>query len=236
MYTLLISEDNSVTTTVYETIMQRSLNVDNVQILVNRNYKGIDLSDASVLMEYVLPSKRIFSTYLKFDGTYEINDFIKYTIPANTMLTAEAGDIFVSFTFVKTEVSDANQPKAYVRKTQEGTIKITPISHWLDFVPDDHLTAIDQRLLAMEAAQKAQDALNQEAFESMVRDITLDREKKKIQLESISGPIGNGIDTDKLSEMISTDLVGDDLDGVDDGVTHLDQLLGVQVVNLNSLA
>lgn len=235
MYTLLISEDNSVITSVYEPIMQRSLNVDNIQILVNHFYKGIDLSNATVLIEYVLPSKRIFSTYLNFDGNYEMDDFIKYTIPANTMLTAEAGEILVSFTFVKMELDENNNPKAYVRKTQEGTIKITPISHWLDFVPDEHLTAIDQRLLAMEAAQKAQDSLNQEMFEQMARDITLDEEKKKILLESNSGPIGKGIDTNKLSEIIGTTIVGEDLDGVNDGVTYLDDIPGVQIVNLDNL-
>lgn len=235
MYTLLISEDNSVTTSVYEPIMQRSLNVDNIQILVNRDYKGIDLSNATVLMEYVLPSKRIFSTYLNFDGNYSMENFIKYTIPANTMLTAEAGDILVSFTFVKTELDENNNPKAYVRKTQAGIIKITPISHWLDFIPDEHLTAIDQRLLAMEAAQKSQDSLNQEMFEQMARDITLDEEKKKILLESNSGPIGNGIDTNKLSEIIGSAIVGQDLDGVNDGVTHLDNIPDIQIVSLDSM-
>lgn len=231
MYTLRISEDNSVATAVYETIMQRSLNVDNIQILVNRNYKGVDLSDATVLMTYTLPSKRTFSTYLIFDGNYETSDYIKYKLPDNTMFTAESGEIKVSLTFIKIGIDENNKPKAYVRKTKEGTIIITPISPWLDFLPDEHLSAIDQRLLVMEAAQKAQDSLNQEMFEKMTRGIILDN-KKKVQLDSISGPIENSIDADSLFEIIGTAIVDQDSDRGNNGVAHLDDVPHIQITEL----
>lgn len=234
MYTLLISEDNSITTTVHETIVQRSHNVDNIQFLVNRFYKGIDMSDATVLMQYVLPSKRIFSTYLKSDD-YENKDFIKYVVKANTMLTAESGDIKVSLTFTKLVTAEDGSVNAYVRKTEEGVIKIAPISPWLDFVPDEALTSIDQRLLAIEAAQKEQDILHQEIFESMAQDIVVDKTQKQMKLSSKAGVIGNGVDLTKLSEIIGTVIVGEDIDGTADGVTYLDNLNGVNVVNLDKL-
>ena len=186
-------------------------------------------------MEYVLPSKRIFSMYLNNNGLFEENNFIKYTIPANTMLTAEAGDINVAFTFTKLELNSENKPKAYVRKTKEGVIEITPISAWLDFVPDEHLSAIDQRLLALEAAQETLNALNQEIFESMVQDIALDENQEKIKAVSKTGLIGQGVDLKKLSELIGTNLVGVDPDGVNDGVTYLDKLNGIDIVNLDTL-
>lgn len=214
--------------------MQRSLNVDNIEIIANRNYKGTDFLDATVLMEYVLPSKKVFSMYLDNYGLYEDN-FVKYTIPANTMLTAEGGDIEVTFTFVKVDTDSNGEPKAYVRKTGEGIIRITPISAWLDFVPDERLGAIDQRLLAIEVAQKNMNALNQEIFEQMVQDIAIDDEHKKLKAVSKSGLIGEGVELSKLSEIIGTSIIGQDPDGVNDGVTYLDKIAGIEVVKLDTL-
>lgn len=236
MYTLFLNKDGNFITTNEETIMQRSLNVDNIQILVDKIYKNIDLSNATVYMEYTLPvSKRILGMYLQNSPFEDSNDLLSFTINGDTKITGEAGDIRFSLTFVKLDLIDEANPVAYVSKTQEGIIKITPIAPWLDYVPDELLTPIDQRLIALEAAQKTQNALNQEMFDSMARDIVLNEEHKKIQLESNSGPIGNGIDTNKLSDIIGTAIVGQDLDGVNDGVTHLDNIPGIQVVDLDKL-
>ncbi len=56
MYTLKISDDNTVTTTVKETLIERSNYVDRIQIVTNKLYREqIDMSDTTVYMKYKLP-------------------------------------------------------------------------------------------------------------------------------------------------------------------------------------
>lgn len=218
-------DDNSVVTTVSETIMQRSSGVDKIQILADRYYKGIDMSDATMLMHYLLPgSKRLLSQYLEVSSDhYNGMDFLQYILPANTILTAEAGDVSVSFTLVKLE-EQGEEPVVYTRKTQEGSIHITPISPWIDYAPDELLTPLDQRLIALEARQKTEAALHQELFENMATDLSLDQASRRIHLVSNKGAIGEGIPVGDLSLAVGDEIVGADIDGVRDGVVHLDQV------------
>ena len=62
MYTLLVNEKNEIVTTVKERIMQRSKLVDDLHFLVEPIYKGIDMSDFTVMMEYILPVSREYNT------------------------------------------------------------------------------------------------------------------------------------------------------------------------------
>lgn len=236
MYTLLISEDNSIITTKYETLMQRS-NFNNIQILIPSLFKGIDISDATLWLKYILPvSKKIRMVRLTLKNSNYRGNFLQYIIPANTLLTAEAGEVEITVTIVKLVYEeDTDTKKAGVETTKVGFIKITPIAQWLNFDPDEMLDPIDQRLIMLEARQKDQDALNQEMFESIARDIVIDKDNNKLKLDSNSGLIGDGVDLNELTTIIETAIVGEDLDGVNDGVTHLDNLQGVHVINLDKL-
>lgn len=236
MYTLLISEDNNIVTTNYETLMQRS-DFNNIQILIPSLFKGVDISNATLWLKYILPvSKKIRMVQLKLNSANYNGDFLQYIIPANTQLTAEAGEVEITVTIVKLVYEeDTDTKKAGIESTKAGVIKITPIAQWLNFDPDEMLDPIDQRLIMLEARQKDQDALNQEMFESMARDIVIDEDTNKLILDSNSGFLGNGVDINKLITLVGTAIVGDDLDGVNDGVTHLDNLQGVQVINLDKL-
>ena len=62
MYTILLNETNELITSVKERIMQRSKLVDNLHFLVEPDYKGIDMSDFTVTMEYILPVSREYKT------------------------------------------------------------------------------------------------------------------------------------------------------------------------------
>ena len=53
--TALVNDNNEIITTVRERIMQRSKLVDNLHILVNPMYKEHNMSDFTVMMEYMLP-------------------------------------------------------------------------------------------------------------------------------------------------------------------------------------
>lgn len=228
MYTLKISDDNTVTTTVKETLIERSNYVDRIQIVTNKLYREqIDMSDTTVYMKYKLPvSNKIKMTQLTVnDLEYETN-YIQYLIPVDAGLTAEAGDIEVSFTFLKLVANDDGTYTSYIRKTTSGVIHITPLTQFDKYEPSEMFTEIDQRLLAIERYIKDLDALNKATYENAVKDIRLDTEKRKVTLTNNDGEdTGKGIAMTDLSKMVSEDLTGKDPDGVQDGVVHLDQVI-----------
>lgn len=228
MYTLKISNDNTVTTTVKETLIERSNYVDRIQIVTNKLYREqIDMSDTTVYMKYKLPvSNKIKMTQLTVnDLEYETN-YIQYLIPVDAGLTAEAGDIEVSFTFLKLVANDDGTYTSYIRKTTSGVIHITPLVQFDKYEPSEMFTEIDQRLLVMEGMIKDLDAQNKAAYEGMVKDIRLDTDGRKITLTDRNGDdTGEGIVVKNLSDMVGEDLTGKDPDGVQDGVVHLDQVI-----------
>lgn len=228
MYTLKISDDNTVTTTVKETLIERSNYVDRIQIVTNKLYREqIDMSDTTVYMKYKLPvSNKIKMTQLTVNNLEYETNYIQYLIPVDAGLTAEAGDIEVSFTFLKLVANDDGTYTSYIRKTTSGVIHITPLTQFDKYEPSEMFTEIDQRLLAIEGYIKDLDALNKATYENAVKDIRLDTEKRKVTLTNNDGEdTGKGIAMTDLSRMVSEDLTGKDPDGVQDGVVHLDQVI-----------
>lgn len=228
MYTLKINDDNTVTTTVKETLVERSNYVDKIQIVTSKLYREqIDMSDATLYMKYKLPvSNKIKLTQLTAnDLEYETN-YIQYLIPVDAALTAETGDIEVSFTFLKLIPNEDGTYTSYIRKTTSGVIHITPLVQFDKYEPSEMFTEIDQRLLVMEGMIKDLDAQNKAAYEGMVKDIRLDTDGRKITLTDRNGDdTGDGIIVKDLSAMVAEDMTGKDPDGTQDGVVHLDQVI-----------
>ena len=238
MYTLKISDENAVTTTVKEKIIERSNYVDKIQIITDRLYREqIDMTDATVWMKYILPlSKKIKMTQLVINNaTYE-NDYIQYLIPAEASLTAEAGDIEVSFTFLKLIQNEDESTTSYIRKTQSGVIHISPLAAFDKYEPNEKNDEIDQRLLMLDAKLKDLNAINEAVYNNMVKDIKLDTDTRKITLTDRDGAnTGEGIIVENLSTMIAEDLTGKDPDGTQDGVVDLDKVKEMQIINLDTL-
>ena len=227
MYTLKITDENTVTTTVKETLMERSNYVDKIQIVTSKMYREqIDMSAATVYMKYKLPvSNKIKLTQLTVNNLEYETNYIHYLIPVDAAITAEAGDIEVSFTFLKLIANEDSTYTSYVRKTTSGVIHITPLVQFDKYEPSEMFTEVDQRLLVLEGLIKDLDAQNKAAYEGMVKDIRLDTDKKKITLTNRNDEdTGEGIVVKNLSNMIAEDLTGKDPDEVQDGVVHLDQV------------
>ena len=234
MYTLRITDDNTVIAT-RETIMERSDYVDSIEIIANELYKNqIDIkTDTDVYMRYVLPiSKKIKNTKLTVSNVDSDRGIVCYKIPASAYLTAEPGDIEVSFTFVKYETVDET-PKSYVRKTQSGIIHITPLAQFDTFEPSEMLTEFDQRLVELGALARNIESLNQQIYSGMARDIKLDKDNRKITLINADGNMGDGVESMDLSNIIAEDLTGTDPDGTQDGIVNIDHIPNMQ--NLDEL-
>lgn len=207
MYTILLNETNELTTSVRERIMQRSKLVDNLHFLVDPMYKGIDMSDFTVMLEYILPVSREYKTEIlvKSDSLYK--EKLEYKLPFDTCLTKEAGKIEVQLTFIKVDLNADGEPSQYVRKTSPTTITIVPIAAWSDIVADSALSALDQRLVMAEVMINQLNDMNMYLEETKVDNLVYDAQEETLQLSA------NGIGVgDKVSVR----------DMIDDGIPIVD--------------
>mgnify|MGYP001778236942 FL=1 len=230
MYTLRITDDNNVITTVKESLMEKSNCVNFIQIIINKLYKEqIDMTDTTAYMKYVLPvTKKIKMTQLIADTTTD-ESHILYTIPVTANISAEPGDIEVSFTFLKlVHDEESDTTTSYVRKTESGLIHITKLAQFDSYEPSEMLTELDQRILALMATAEDIKKLGQATYDNMPIDMKLDSEAKKLTLVNANGNTGDGIGIADLSDSIAKELTGTDPDGTQDGVTHIDKVTGVQ--------
>lgn len=230
MYTLRITDDNNVITTVKESLMEKSNCVNSIQIIINKLYKEqIDMTDTTAYMKYVLPvTKKIKMTQLIADTTTD-ESHILYTIPVTANISAEPGDIEVSFTFLKlVHDEESDTTTSYVRKTESGLIHITKLAQFDSYEPSEMLTELDQRILALMETAEDIKKLGQATYDNMPIDMKLDSEAKKLTLVNANGNTGNGVGIADLSDSIAKELTGTDPDGTQDGVTHIDKVTGVQ--------
>ena len=182
LYTILLNEDNKLVTTVKERIMQRSKLVDELHFLVDPVYKGNNMEDFTVMMEYVLPVSREYKTEILVKSNELYKDKLEYTLPFDTCLTREAGNIEVQLTFIKVFLDSDGNSKQQVRKTSPVTVTIVPISAWSDIIADSALTALDQRLIQVDAMINAANEMSQYVYETKADNIYYDKQNQYIQL------------------------------------------------------
>lgn len=210
-YTILVNEDNTLYGSHKERIMQRSKLVDNLIFIVPQFYKDIDMTDASVMLEYVLPVSREYKTVLLALLEERYNDcFLQYKLPFDIDLTSQAGSLELQLTFAYTELNVNGIGIQRVRKTSPTIIEIIPITAWSDIVPDAALSGLDQRLIKLDAQMRGLNDYMNVIESNKVDNLVYDSSEDTLQLYS------NGV-------------------GVGDKVSVRDMLDdGIPVVDLNS--
>lgn len=192
-HVLLINEDNTISTTRRARIMQRSKNVDNLWILVSPTYKGIDLTNATVMMEYVKPVSRRYKTEILVLSDEMYEDHLKYVLPFDTELTDEAGSIEIQITFTMVDLDANGNGVQYVRKTSKNVIPVVPITAWSDIVPDEALSSLDQRLLKLDAQTKGLEAYAEFLSQNQVDGLAYNDETETLQLTSNGYGVGDPV-------------------------------------------
>lgn len=203
MYTILVNESNELITSVKERIMQRSKLVDSLHFLVDPTYKNIDMSDFSVVMEYIMPISREYKTEMLVKSDELYKGKLEYKLPFDTCLTKEHGKIEIQLTFTKVELTPDGDSKQYVRKTSPTTITIVPISAWSDIIPDGALSALDQRMLKLDAQMVAVESYVEYIGSTQVDDLVYNDKDETLQLTANGVGVGNKVSVrDMLDEGI----------------------------------
>lgn len=197
MYVILVNDDNTLSTTKRERIMQRSKMVDELWFLVNPDYKGVDMSACTVHMEYILPISKKYKNETLILSEENYKDHLKYVLPFDTSLTAEAGEIEVQLTFICVDIDADGKNVQYVRKTSPTTITIVPISAWSDIIPDEALTTLDQRIIKIDTQIKALNDTANIINSDKADNINYDSNTGELQLKSGDKLIGNKVTLNK---------------------------------------
>lgn len=193
-YTILVNDDNTLYCSKKERIMQRSKLVDNLVFIVDPIYKGVDMTDASVMLEYVLPVSREYKTInLVLDNDRYNNCFLQYKLPFDTGLTSQAGSLELQLTFVYVEMTPNGVGVQRVRKTSSTIIEIVPITAWSDIIPDSALSSLDQRLIKIDAQMRAMNDYMDVLDDSKVDNLVYDSKNETLQLSSKGVGIGNKV-------------------------------------------
>ena len=198
MYTILVHDDNTLTTSVRERIMQRSKLVDSLHFLVSPTYKELDMTDFTVTMEYILPVSKEYVSEVLVKSEELYKEMLEYKLPFDTDLTKEAGEIEVKLTFSKVDLDEDGNDIQYVRKISATSITIVPIESWCDIIPDKALDAIDQRIIKTDAQIKALLDANEITRLEKADNLVLDSENKELYLTAEGNQIGDKV---KLSEL-----------------------------------
>ena len=194
MYVILVNEDGTLYGSHKERIMKGSKLVDNLVFLVDPIYKGVDMSDASVVLEYVLPISRKYKTeYLTLSDERYNDCFLQYKLPFDTCLTSEAGTIELQLTFAKTELDIKGKGTQRVRKTSSTTIEIIPVTAWADLVPDDALSALDERIIKQDAQIRALADLAVLLNENQVDNLVYNSKEDTLQLSAKGMGVGDKV-------------------------------------------
>lgn len=193
MYTILLNENNELITSVRERIMQRSKLVDNLHFLVDPDYKGLNMAEFTFMMEYVLPISREYKSEILVKSNEMYKGKLEFKLPLDTNITREHGNVELQLTMIKLELDADGNPTQRVRKTSPTVLTILPISAWSDIIPDNALTALDQRIIMTQAMVEAANEMNQYLYASKADDISYNEDTNEMQLLAAGNAIGSKV-------------------------------------------
>lgn len=202
MYTILVTQDNELITSVRERIMQRSKMVDSLHFLVDPMYKDLDMSTFTARVEIRHKAMQEPRTELLSLSSELYKGKLEYTLPFDSWLTKNAGEVEVQLSFTKKDLDADGNELQYVRRTSSAIINIVPLSAWSNFVTDDALNALDSAFLQLEGQLKYLESISSTYDTEKADDIYLDKNENRVYARANGQNIGHGISIEELSDSI----------------------------------
>lgn len=222
MYTILVNDDDTLYGSHKERIMQRQKLVNDLVFIVNPIYRNThDMTNATVMLEYVLPVSREYKTVILALSEERYNDcYLQYKLPFDTDLTSQAGALELQLTFVYVELDEHGNGIQRVRKTSATTIDIIPITAWSDIVPDSALSGLDQRLIKLDASMRAMNDYLNVIDNNQVDNLVYDDKSETLQLSAKGVGVGDKVPVRNMLDdgipVVNLDSNSDDSSGTED--------------------
>ena len=203
MYTVLINNDNSAVVTERQRIMQNSKLVDTLQIIVPKTYNELEMSECQAYLEYLTPisHKHNYVELEISDDNYK-DDYLLYKMAIDTNLTSEVGNVEFYVHFIKVTMTEDGNVYTPVRQTDIFKMPVIPIANWFS-APDELLSSLDQRLIAMQEIIMANAESQSTALDQKLDSLKLDMDSKEIYGTSNGVKKGNGISLADLGDAIA---------------------------------
>lgn len=199
MYVILVNPDDTLYGSKKCRIVQRQKLVNTLVFVVDPIYNGIDMTSATVMLEYILPVSREYKTAILNLSNERYNDcFLQYKLPFDIDLTSQAGNLELQLTFAYVEMTSSGVGIQRVRKTTSTFIEIVPISAWSDIVPDSALSSLDQRLIKMDAQMRALDDYMNVIDNKQVDNLVYNPKEDVLHLASKGNLVGNKVSVKEL--------------------------------------
>lgn len=194
MYVIKVNSDNTITAPLKQRIIQRSKLVDDMIFLVEPIYNGHDMSDCTVLLEYLKPVSKSYKTEILVKSEEKYEEYLKYILPVDTEFTKEAGSLELQLSFIYVDIDADGNAIQNVRKTSPTLkVEIVPISAWSDIIPDEALSSVDQRILKQEAQIRALSELSATIADSKADNLKYNEIENSLQLLSGDKEIGDKV-------------------------------------------
>lgn len=197
MYIILVEDNNALYASQTQRIMQRSKLVDQMIFVVAPTYNGYDMSQFTVVLEYVNGKNQYRTEFLTLkDELYK--GYLQYVLPVDTQLTEASGEVKMQLTFSFVDLDESGNSIQRVRKTGSHTINVLPIIAWSDIIPDEALSALDQRIIKLDAQTRALNEMNEILANTKADDLSL--EENKLQLLANGKKIGSAVSLNNAFE------------------------------------
>ena len=198
MYVILVNDDNTMTASKKERIVQRSKCVDTLWFLAPPTYQGHDMSKATVLLEYLLPVSHKYGSMILRKDTEGYKEYIKYLLPdideINTTFTSEPGVLKLKLSFIYVDLDPEGNPIQMVRKTAPAyEMTVVPNEAWADIIPDEALSSLDQRIIKIDAQIKQINEHHDILDKTKADNIKYDEKANSLQLMAGSKTIGDKV-------------------------------------------
>lgn len=192
-YTIIVCDDNTLYGSRKRKIMQREKLFNKLWFLVPPCYNGYDMSQCTVTMRYLLPISKEFRTETLALSNEKYEEYLKYVLPVDTLLTKEFGDIELNLTFIMLDTDDSGNVVQRVRKTENHILTITQLPDWDSVIPDSALSALDQRILKQDAQIRALADLANMLDSNSVDDLVYNDDDDTLQLSANGVGIGSKV-------------------------------------------
>ena len=216
-YTIIVCDDNNLYGSQKERIMQREKLFNKVWFLVPQLYNGYDMSKCTVTMRYLLPISREFKTETLVLSDEQYQEYLKYVLPIDTNLSKEWGDIELNLTFTMLDVDNNGNVVQRVRKTDNHIMHITQLPDWDSVIPDSALSALDQRILKLDAQLRAVEEMNQIVADNKADNLKYDEDANTLQLLSGEREIGNKVTLKNTDSSLADGVPVVDFNSASDG-------------------
>lgn len=204
MYTILINDNNTLTKSVITRIMHRSNMVDQIHFLTNPTYNDLDMTEFMVTMQYRTPVSHTYRVVNLIRSEELYKDMLEYKLPVDTKITAEAGDVEITFVFTKFELQPDGTQVKRVRNTDTTTITVLPVTAWDDQIGDVDLSNIATIMLETQRQISQVADMQAQQMENQASDIVLDVDNEEVYLINPDGAkIGHGYTLNDLGDAVA---------------------------------